>query len=145
MQTLVRNMIALTLGVVLGGVVNMAVISIGPSLIALPEGVNINDPESLKAGIHLFETKHFAIPWLAHALGTFFGALVASLIALSYRWQLALTVGVVYLAGGIAASMMIPAPSWFVATDLVFAYLPMAWLAYCLAKKIKSDHNPTSS
>jgi len=33
------------------------------------------------------------------------------------------------LVGGIAACFMIPAPAWFMAADLLLAYLPMVWLA----------------
>ena len=40
------------------------------------------------------------------------------------------------LIGGIAACFMIPAPAWFMALDLLVAYLPMAWLAIRLGKKI---------
>jgi hypothetical protein len=30
--------------------------------------------------------------------------------------------------------MMIPAPAWFIALDLIAAYLPMAWLGAKLGK-----------
>lgn len=32
---------------------------------------------------------------------------------------------------------MIPAPTWFIALDLVVAYIPMAWLGLTLANRIK--------
>jgi len=54
---------------------------------------------------------------------------VAWWIAGSHKARFAYAVGVVLLAGGIAASSMIPAPGWFIALDLLLAYLPMAWLA----------------
>jgi hypothetical protein len=41
---------------------------------------------------------------------------------------MAYVVGGFFLVGGIAASAMIPAPTWFKALDVVLAYLPMAWL-----------------
>lgn len=44
--------------------------------------------------------------------------------------------GVLYLCGGIAASLMIPAPAWFIALDLLLAYLPMAWLAVWLGTRL---------
>jgi hypothetical protein len=34
---------------------------------------------------------------------------------------------------------MIPAPKTFIAVDLIFAYLPMAWLAIRLGGKIRRD------
>ena len=50
-------------------------------------------------------------------------------IAASHRARFAWAIGAVFLCGGVAASFMIPAPAWFIALDLLFAYLPMAWLA----------------
>jgi hypothetical protein len=32
---------------------------------------------------------------------------------------------------------MIPAPTWFIALDLLAAYLPMAWLGLLLADRLK--------
>ena len=73
-----------------------------------------------------------------HALGTLAGALTASVIAASYRAQIAAyAIGAVFLVGGIAASLMIPAPAWFIALDLVVAYLPMAWLGMRIGTRIQ--------
>lgn len=41
----------------------------------------------------------------------------------------------VFLAGGVAANIMIPAPAWYRIVDLVFAYLPMAFLGWKLSGK----------
>ena len=123
-----RNVLAVIAGIVIGGLVNSALISLSPSLIPPPDGVNVNDVESLRQSMHLFEPRHFVMPFLAHALGTLAGALAAYLIAASHRMGIALGIGVVFLAGGIAASFMIPAPAWFIALDLIAAYIPMAWL-----------------
>jgi hypothetical protein len=124
-----RNTLAVLAGIVIGSAVNMGLITIGPSLIPPPAGVDTSSAEGLRAGIHLFEWQHFLTPFLAHALGTFAGARVAYLIAATRRAQMAYVIGGASLVGGIAASSMIPAPAWFIATDLILAYLPMAWLA----------------
>jgi hypothetical protein len=129
MPTLLRNVIAVVAGVVIGGVVNSALVMLSPSIVAPPAGVDVNDAESLRRSIHLFEPRHFVMPFLAHALGTLAGALVAYLIAATHKLPVALVIGAVFLLGGIAASFMIPAPAWFIAADLLLAYLPMAWLA----------------
>jgi len=139
MLKLLRNLLAIILGLVIGSAVNMALISISPMLIPPPAGVDINNAESLSLGIHLFEAKHFIMPFLAHALGTLAGAWVAYLIAASHKKRFAYVIGVFFLCGGIAASYMIPAPSWFIALDLVVAYLPMAWLGIVLAQRIQPE------
>jgi hypothetical protein len=68
------------------------------------------------------------MPFLAHAVGTLAGALAAYLIAARYKAQIAYVIGAVFLCGGVAACFMIPAPAWFMALDVLAAYLPMAWL-----------------
>ncbi len=98
--------------------------------------MNVADAESIRASVHLFEPAHFVFPFLAHALGTLVGATVAYLIAATHRRAFAYATGVLNLAGGIAASTMIPAPGWFLVIDLVVAYLPMAWLGAMLGGKI---------
>jgi hypothetical protein len=103
--------------------------------------VDVNSAESLSKAMHLFEPRHFIMPFLAHAIGTFAGALAAYLIAASYRAQVAYMIGAVFLCGGVAASFMIPAPNWFIALDLLTAYLPMAWLGVQIGTRIKRGND----
>lgn len=115
----------------------MALITLSPSLIPPPAGVDVNNAESISNAMHLFEPRHFIMPFLAHALGTLAGALVAYLIAATYKVQLAYVIGAFFLCGGVAASFMIPAPTWYIALDLLAAYLPMAWLAIQIGAHLK--------
>ena len=130
----VRNLLAVVAGILVGMGVNMGLITIGPSVIAPPPGVDLTTPEGLAAGIHLFEPRHFAMPFLAHALGTLAGAYVATRVASCYKRGAALAVGALFFAGGIMAARMIPAPAWFVVADLALAYFPFAWLGYVLGR-----------
>lgn len=137
MGNLLRNLSAVVLGLAVGSVVNMAIIALGPSIVPPPEGVDTTTAEGLAAGIHLFQPRHFAAPFLAHALGTAAGALVAWLVAGSRKAAFAWGIGAVFLAGGVAAAVMIPAPAWFIALDLLLAYLPMAWLAIIAGRRLR--------
>lgn len=128
MSPLVRNIVAFVVGAVAGGVVNMGLITLGPMLIPPPPGADMTTVEGITAAMPFLRPEHFAVPFLAHALGTFVGALVAAFIAASHKMKLALGIGVFTLIGGIAAAAMIPAPTWFIVLDLVVAYIPMAWL-----------------
>lgn len=132
-----RNLLAFVVGVVVGGVVNMSLVMLGPNVFPPPAGVDVANPESLAASIHLFEPRHFVFPFLSHALGTFAGAFAAYRLAASRGQALAWGVGALFLAGGIAAARMIPAPTWFLVLDLVGAYLPMAWLGGTLAARLR--------
>lgn len=84
--------------------------------------------DGMQRSMHLLEARHYLFPYLAHALGTLVGAWVAAAIAVHAKMKIALIAGVVFLAGGIAAAVMLPAPLWFELVDLVSAYIPMAWL-----------------
>ena len=136
MNRTLRNVLAIPAGFVIGSAVNMSLILLGPNLIPPPAGVDVSNAESLAASIHLFEPRHFVFPFLAHALGTLVGALVAYLVAASHRAVFAWIVGALSLAGGIAAATMIPAPTWYIAIDLLAAYVPMAWIGIRLGQRL---------
>lgn len=133
MNPILRNVLAVVAGIILGGLVNMGLITIGPEIIPLPEGIDPNDVNSYETNGHLLETKHFLFPFLAHALGTLVGAFLAAKLAISNQMTMSIIIGGFFLIGGIVASTMIPAPTWFIVTDLVVAYLPMGWLGWKLA------------
>lgn len=130
-----RVLLAVVLGLVVGSVVNMGLIMVSGKVIPPPAGADVTTMEGLKASLHLFEAKHFVFPFLAHALGTLFGAFVATLIAPGKSAIPAYIVGGLFLLGGIANVVMLPAPVWFSAVDLLFAYLPAAWLGNVLANR----------
>ena len=135
MNSTVKNILAVILGIVFGGVINMGIIMISGSIIPPPDGADVTTTEGLKEAMHLFEAKHFIFPFLAHAIGTFTGALLAAIIATNHKMKFALAIGGFFLIGGIASVFMLPAPTWFAALDLVGAYIPMAWLAGKIATK----------
>ena len=128
MSNVVRNVLAVLAGLVIGGIVNMLLVTIGPMVIPPPAGVDVSNMEALSKSMPLFEPRHFIMPFLAHALGSLVGAIAAYMIAGSHKTQIALVIGAVFLLGGAAASYMLAAPAWFEALDLLVAYLPMAWL-----------------
>jgi len=128
MNIVVRNIVAVIVGIFVGMAVNMSLIMISGSVIPAPNGSDIST-EGLKASIHLWEPKHFIFPFLAHALGTFAGALITALIAANNKMKLALLIALIFLIGGISAVIMLPSPLWFDALDLLGAYIPFGYLA----------------
>lgn len=142
MSPTIKNILALIAGVVTGMIVNGGLIAISGSLIPPPAGADVTTMEGLKASMHLFEPKHFIMPFLAHALGTLAGAFIAARVAATHAMRFALGVGVFFLAGGIANVAMLPSPMWFNVLDLVGAYLPMAWLGGTLGMKLKAAKAP---
>lgn len=135
MNSILRNILAVLIGVVVGGFVNMGIIMISGSIIPPPEGVDMTTTEGLIAAADLLEPIHYLMPFLAHALGAFVGALIAGLIAATHKMTFALSIGLVFLVGGIMMVLSVPSPTWFIIIDLVFAYIPMAYIAGKLTTK----------
>jgi len=125
---MLRNIVAVIVGVLVGMSVNMGLIILGGNLIPVPEGF---DPMNALN----WELSNFIFPFLAHALGALAGSLVASLIAVSYQLTIALSIGIFFLIGGVAMVFLLPAPVWFICTDLIVAYIPMGYLGYKLVTK----------
>jgi hypothetical protein len=129
MSPILKNIIAMIAGVLFGSLVNGGIIMVSGSIIPPPDGSDVTTMEGLKASMHLFEPKHFLMPFLAHALGTFAGAFLAVKIAATHQMKIALGIGFMFLAGGITNVFMLPSPLWFSVLDLTIAYIPMAFLA----------------
>ena len=127
-MTILKNILAVVLGLFIGGAVNMSIIMVSGSIIPPPEGANLTTMEGLEAAMPLMEPKHFLLPFLAHALGTLVGALIAASIAATYKMRLAMAIGICFLIGGIMNIFMLPSPIWFTIVDLGLAYIPMAYL-----------------
>lgn len=129
MNTTIRNILAVVAGLFIGSTVNMALIMVSSSVIPPPEGADVTTLEGLKASMHLFGPKNFLFPFLAHALGTFTGALLTGALTVGPKMKMAIVVGFIFLIGGISNVIMLPSPIWFSALDLGMAYLPMSYLA----------------
>lgn len=135
MNPVVKNILAVIVGIVFGSIVNMGIIMISGSVIPPPDGADVTTMEGLKSSMHLFQPKNFIMPFLAHALGTLAGAFFAALIAANHKMKFALVIGFVFMAGGITNVIMLPSPTWFTILDVAGAYIPMAYLAGKLASK----------
>lgn len=137
MKNVILNISAVIIGLIIGSTVNMSLINISGSIIPPPQGIDVTTEAGLLAAMELFEPKHFIFPFLAHAVGTFVGAFLAALIAKTNRKIFALVIGGFFLLGGIYMTTILPSPLWFNLTDVVLAYIPMAFLGYKLSLRIK--------
>ena len=130
---LVRNTAAVLAGLMAGGILNMALVSIGPHIIPPPAGGDITTMEGLGSTIHLFEPRHFIFPFLAHASGSLIGAWIAARFCATRPLACAMSVGALFLIGGAVMAFSLPEAVAFNVIDLVAAYLPMTWLGYSLS------------
>lgn len=133
MPSALRNVLAFVVGVVIGGVMNMAIVVVGPILIPPPEGVDMADMDRFAENLKLLKPVNFIAPWFAHAGGTLVGAFLAAKLAASHEMKLALGVGVFFLLGGVTMVGTYGGPLWFILLDLLVAYIPTGYLGGLLA------------
>jgi hypothetical protein len=135
MSPIIRNVLAVFLGWLGGSAVNMGLIQIGSSIYPI-EGIDPTDMEALAKVMPTLTPEYFIYPFLGHALGTLVGAIIAGLIAATNKMKFSLTIGVLFLVGGLIVNYLLPGPIWFTVLDLVVAYLPMGWLGGIFAIKM---------
>ena len=139
MNPILKNVLAVIGGWFGGSIVNSGLVQLGLKIMPI-DGL---DPENLESYAEIFPTlgaKYFLFPFLAHALGTFIGALIAARLAADpNKMTMAFIVGGLFLLGGLAVNYMIPGPMWFTIADLILAYIPMAWLGGTLATRSRSS------
>ena len=133
----IKNALALILGIGLGGFINLIILGVNGTLIPMPEGADVSTPEGLARSISLFQPIHFMAPFMAHALGTFFASWITVQFAGTPSLKRAMVPGILFLAGGVFMVVILDAPLWFEITDLVLAYIPMAWLGFKLGTRNK--------
>jgi hypothetical protein len=133
MNPIARNILAAIGGFVIGSVVNLGLITLGMSVVPLPEGTDVSTMAALRESMKLLPPVNFIFPLLAHAVGTITGAFVAAKLAASHHRKFAIGIGVCFLIGGIAMIVNCGGPVWFIAADLLLAYIPMALLGGFLA------------
>ena len=134
MNLIIRNSLAVVAGWAVGSIVNMSLVKMGHNLFPIA-GVDSSDMEALAVVMPTLEAKYFIFPFLAHALGTLVGAIVAGLIAAGHKMRFSLAIGVLFLLGGIMVNYMLPGPKWFAISDILLAYIPMAWIGGKIALK----------
>ena len=125
---MIRNIVAVVIGLAAGMAVNMSLVMLNAYvLFPMPEGTGVNDPEQINAWVATLPTAAFFVVIAAHLGQSFVGGWVAARLGSSRPMLLAMIVGVASLAGGIMSMMDINGPAWFV-IELPL-YLVVAWLA----------------
>lgn len=128
---MVRKILAVVVGVVVGAAVVWAVQLVGHRLVPLPPGMDPTDMESVRAHMAEIPAAAFGFVLLGYVLGALVGGYTAARIGRAKGP--ALVVGAILLVFGLMNVVLIPHPLWFtVATVVVF--LPAAWLGGKLAR-----------
>jgi len=136
---MIRNILAVVLGIIAGSIFNMALITVSHTVYPLPESVDPNDFESFKAHVEAngMPTGALIIVLVAHVGGSFVSGVVVGLIAMRPWYLAAGLIGILFTCGGVAMLMMLPAPTWFAIADVAL-YVPLALLGVKLGATLVS-------
>lgn len=113
MNPILKNTLKVIAAIFIGGAVNMIIIMISGKIIPPPDSADLKTMEGLKVAMHFMQPKHFLMPFLAHALGTFLAAFLIVKVGKQksskiYHWCWYLV-----LIGGVMNVYMLPSPFWF--------------------------------
>ncbi|MDH3718657.1 MAG: hypothetical protein OES79_11105 [Planctomycetota bacterium] len=138
-----RKILAVVMGVVAGGVFNMAMVDVSHAVYPLPEGLDPNDFDAFRAHVEAngLPAGAMIMVLVAHAGGSFVSGFVCGLIALRPWYVAAVGLGLLWTCGGIAMLMMLPAPTWFAVADVVL-YVPAALLGVRLGGALTGRSSP---
>ena len=124
---MLRNIGAVIVGLIAGMVINMILVQLNMLVFPLPEGVEWTDTEAFKQAIATMPAAGWILVFAAHLGQAFVGGWTAARLGASHPMMLAMIVGVLSLAGGIANAVMLSVPTWvWIEMPL---YLVVAWLA----------------
>ena len=127
MKQKLKNIAIVILGIIIGIFVNIGLIILGGSI--FPPSENFEPMNAMN-----WDYKFFIFPFLAHSMGTFFGAFIVTKFSKKSNIIMPLIVGLYFLFGGVYMVTILPAPTWFVLLDIILAYIPMALLGWKIVK-----------
>ena len=137
---MLRGIVTTIIGVSVGMIGMMAMHYISMVFYPLPEGVTMEDAEALNKYMEIAPLGAMLLVIVSHAMGAFFGALVATLLSQVSKWKNAspikyqfLIIGLFFTFTGWYNLESLTHPDWFT-IDLLF-YLPAAYLGYKLVVK----------
>lgn len=126
-KKILLGILGVVVGLLVGGLFNMALVQLNVALHAPPEGLDWKDPAQVEAFAGSLPALGFLIVLLAHAGQAFLGAVVGTLVSGRRSLVVAWVVGALTLLGCVINLLAIPSPLWFAVLDVLLP-LPAAWL-----------------
>lgn len=125
MSPILRNVLAIVAGVVVGLVVITSVQFVNNVIFPPPPGIDLSDPAAMKAAVGSLPAGAFIVLILGYLVGTTAGCWTAGRIAAEGQRRVMRLVALVFVVGGILNFRSIPHPTWVVvASFLAFGVSP---------------------
>jgi hypothetical protein len=132
MSPLIRKLLAIIAGVVVGGIVVFLSETAGHSLYPPPSDINVKDPADLQRLMDVMPVQAKILVVAAWFLGAFAGAWTANRI--SGLSQTGWIVGLIFALLSIMTVISIPHPVWMTACAIILPFAA-AWLATRVSSK----------
>ena len=128
MKNIIRNILAVIVGLVVGNIAIMGLHYLGMVFYPLPEGTEMNDMEAIIEYMSIAPLGSLWFVLLAHIGGTFIAGISTALV--SKNIMPTYIIGGFFTLAGIYNLYMLPHPLWF--NIEVILYLPAAIYGYKL-------------
>lgn len=127
MPAILKSIVAVIGGVVLGFIVIFVVQNISSAMYSLPEGVRMDDRDALARAMSALPLGAFLLVLLSYAMGSLLGGWTAARYAPSSPVAHAVAVGVLLTITGLMNLMAFRHPTWFIVLN-VPEFVFFAWL-----------------
>jgi hypothetical protein len=138
-----RNILAVVIGLFVGGAFNMGLIEVSHSVYPLPEDLDPNDFEAFRAHLEAKPMPTGALLFVlaAHSGGSLVSGFACGLIAMRSWYRAAIGLAAFWTCGGIFMLFLLPSPVWFAVTDILL-YVPGALLGVKLGGTLRDRSAP---
>ncbi len=134
---MLRNILSVTIGLLVSFVVIMLGEGISYNIFPLPASNNLSDPDVMKNYIMNAPAAFHIIILVIYCISSFIGAFMASVITINKKMTNAITVGGILMGLGVFNLVSLSHPTWAIICGL-FAFIPFAYLAGLLGLKIST-------
>jgi len=113
-----RNVFAIAVGLVVGGLVVFLLYILGPQFFTFPKEANPMDPDSIKQNMHLIPTGAIILVIVAHFFGIVGGMLASTAVSEESLIPAYVVSGIIIL-GSIGSSFAMSHPTWSIIVGII--------------------------
>lgn len=135
---MVRTILAVLAGFVAASATFLLVETLGHSLFPMPQNLDVNDTEALKAFMHSRPASAYLLVWTGWLLGSLEAGAIAQFIAKARNYTVPAIIGTLLTAAAIFNFVLLPHPIWFIVLGLI-TFIPSVFAGWKFAQRFISE------
>lgn len=135
---MVRTILAVLAGFVAASATFLLVETWGHSLFPIPQNLDINDKEALKAFMNSQPVSAYLLVWGGWLLGSLEAGAIAQFIAKARNYTVPAIIGALLTAAAIFNFVMLPQAIWFIVLGLI-TFVPAVFAGWKFAQRFTSE------